>query len=118
MAIKVLVLGLAVVGAVQLWVAVCADVLGLVLVTANGMRLLAFDWERAKAGDGAGWGAGWWVGAAAREPRYRPLGGTEDTPPAGTADHHGDVVIDIGLAPSTSLLSTSRPQVEMYGAVK
>jgi Cd2+/Zn2+-exporting ATPase len=47
LAIKVVVLVLAVGGVVQLWFAVVADVLGLLLVVANGTRLLFFDFAAA-----------------------------------------------------------------------
>jgi len=50
LAIKVCVLVLAVAGAVPLWGAVVADVTGLLLVVANGMRLLGFDFAAAASG--------------------------------------------------------------------
>ena len=49
MAIKLIVLVLAVDGAVQLWFAVVADVGALLIVVANGMRLLSFDFEAASS---------------------------------------------------------------------
>ena len=54
MAVKLLVLALALAGAARLWFAVVADVAGLLVVVANGARLLAFDFTAAGGGGGGG----------------------------------------------------------------
>mmetsp|Transcript_105444 Transcript_105444/g.304387 ORF Transcript_105444/g.304387 Transcript_105444/m.304387 type:complete len:779 (-) Transcript_105444:321-2657(-) len=103
MTIKVLVLGLAVCGAVQLWVAVCADVAGLVLVTFNGMRLLAFDFSTASSkplevpldGDGE-------EDNTYRQGLYKRLGLKTDPSHGYQRAYMEDLAIDIDIRPSTA----------------
>ena len=67
MGLKVAVLALALTGAVQLWVALVADVAALLLVVANGARLLGFDFKAAAAAAAGGSGGGGGEGRANRQ---------------------------------------------------